>query len=65
MVFVYLIFFQELIAAKKQFEIIVTEHKNVVFPLAYLGTGKVFYKQNRCDNRFTLNVFLSRERNIL
>lgn len=50
-------FFQELLAAKKQFEIIVTEHKNVVFPLAYLGTGKVFHKQNRCNNRFTLNVF--------
>ncbi|XP_078381273.1 uncharacterized protein LOC144664036 isoform X2 [Oculina patagonica] len=39
--------FEELIAAKKHFEIIVVEHKNVVFPLAYLGTGRVFYKQNR------------------
>ena len=45
-------FFQELPAAKKQFEIIVIEHKNVVFPLAYLGIGRVFYKQNRCELRF-------------
>ena len=45
-------FFQELLAAKKQFEIIVIEHKNVIFPLAYLGTGRVFYKQNRCEIKF-------------
>ncbi|CAH3172288.1 unnamed protein product [Porites lobata] len=38
---------EELREAKKQFDIIVVEHKNVVFPLAYLGSGRVFYKQNR------------------
>ena len=42
-------YFQELREAKKQFDIIVVEHKNVVFPLAYLGSGRVFYKQNRYD----------------
>ena len=40
-------YFQDLRTAKKQFEIIVLQHKNVDFPLAYLGTGRVFYKQNR------------------
>lgn len=38
---------EELLEAKKQFDIILVKHKNVVFPLAYLGVGRVFQKQNR------------------
>ncbi|XP_044169086.1 E3 ubiquitin-protein ligase TTC3-like [Acropora millepora] len=37
----------ELLKAKRQFEIILDEHKNFIFPLAYLGIGRVFWKQNR------------------
>ena len=51
-ILIWLFFFQELLAAKKHFEIIVVEHKTVVFPLAYLGTGRVFYKQNRYEMVF-------------